>query len=331
MEKDSGQLSLDFIIGFAIFLIGFIFVATMISGLLVGLQSKTIDYDAVAYRTGVILAEDPGWVTGAADPYNWQNVDFCPNKSTIERLGLSISRSYPNTLLQTKVDKFFDYSTSPICDKFYFSGSRSPDDYNSKMMLKGDYIYEFNILVKNISPGYEYTRGIGNPAPASSGYIRRVVQIKRPNASAIIPLYSGVNSTNISTVSFDNSLINKGPIYQIDPYEDQMTINLTNISSIVLEQTWMEDDNGNKYPISTSSPTVHIWNGTALINLTVNNTIPNNTQIIIDPGYFNSLPGLPLSLRMRFNNSSAGSSIPVDYSLVARPEIFPAVMEVRIW
>jgi len=61
ITNDSGQISIDFLVGFTIFIIGFIFVITLMSGLLVGLQSKTIDYDAVAYRTGVILVEDlPG-------------------------------------------------------------------------------------------------------------------------------------------------------------------------------------------------------------------------------------------------------------------------------
>jgi len=58
ITNDSGQISIDFLVGFTIFIIGFIFVITLMSGLLVGLQSKTIDYDAVAYRTGVILVED---------------------------------------------------------------------------------------------------------------------------------------------------------------------------------------------------------------------------------------------------------------------------------
>ena len=60
MIDDAGQLAIDFLIGFTIFMISLIVVLTFISGTFVGLQSRTIDYDAVAYRTGVILAEDPG-------------------------------------------------------------------------------------------------------------------------------------------------------------------------------------------------------------------------------------------------------------------------------
>ncbi len=60
MTKDSGALSIDFIVGFTIFLIAFIWVVSLVPGLLINLQGFTIDYDAVAYRTGVILVEDPG-------------------------------------------------------------------------------------------------------------------------------------------------------------------------------------------------------------------------------------------------------------------------------
>ena len=60
MTKDSGALSIDFIVGFTIFLIAFIWVVSLVPGLLINLQGFTIDYDAVAYRSGVILAEDPG-------------------------------------------------------------------------------------------------------------------------------------------------------------------------------------------------------------------------------------------------------------------------------
>jgi hypothetical protein len=60
MSNDSANLSIDFMIGFTIFMIGFIWVVSMIPGLLINLQGYTIDYDAVAYRTGVILVEDPG-------------------------------------------------------------------------------------------------------------------------------------------------------------------------------------------------------------------------------------------------------------------------------
>ncbi|MFA5103172.1 MAG: hypothetical protein WC525_08465, partial [Candidatus Thermoplasmatota archaeon] len=50
ITNDSGQLSIDFIVGLSIFMIALIMASTMAAGLLVGLQSKHVDYDAVAYR-----------------------------------------------------------------------------------------------------------------------------------------------------------------------------------------------------------------------------------------------------------------------------------------
>ena len=61
MTDESGNLSIDFLVGFTIFMLAFIWVTSMVPGLLIGLKSNTIDFDAVAYRTGVILVEDPGW------------------------------------------------------------------------------------------------------------------------------------------------------------------------------------------------------------------------------------------------------------------------------
>ncbi|NYT21889.1 MAG: hypothetical protein GKC07_08855, partial [Methanomicrobiales archaeon] len=84
IDHEEGLLSIDFIIGFTIFMVALIFVAIMISGLLVHLQSRTIDYDAVAYRTSVVLVEDPGepswepWSSGRPmfDPPNWHLVNI---------------------------------------------------------------------------------------------------------------------------------------------------------------------------------------------------------------------------------------------------------------
>ena len=102
MIDDDGNLSIDFLVGFTIFMITLIYVATLIPTLFIGLQSNSIDYDAVAYRTGVILAEDPGM------PYNpsWETL---PNISDSEilRFGLALSKDTPNILTPEKINRFF--------------------------------------------------------------------------------------------------------------------------------------------------------------------------------------------------------------------------------
>jgi len=112
MIDENGNLSIDFLVGFTIFLIGFIWVVSMIPGLLIGLQAHTIDYDAVAYRTGVILAEDPGWPVSPA----WESY-IDAQKFNVTRFGLAISRDTPNILSQDKINRFFNVSrTDPLSD-----------------------------------------------------------------------------------------------------------------------------------------------------------------------------------------------------------------------
>ena len=56
MREDSAQLPVDFLVGFTIFILCLIAAANFVPSLLVGLQRTShIDYDAVAYRTGVVL------------------------------------------------------------------------------------------------------------------------------------------------------------------------------------------------------------------------------------------------------------------------------------
>jgi hypothetical protein len=341
IHDDSGQLSIDFIIGFTIFMIAFIFVATMISGLLVGLQSKTIDYDSVAYRTGVILVEDPGWVNEPSDPYNWQDLTLdTANKSKIVRLGLGLSRNYPGILLQKKVDTFFDSAKQPGCDlndKFCY-----PGDYDKRMMISGDYIYNFNITIKNITQDPAYYRAIGDPTPRNYGYIHRVVSVKQPSASASVPLFSETNNSTFSnnlTIYFDYSLIEKEPMYQINPDEDNLTFNLSipGANSTQLMNIWITSEDGiNISNFGSGHPNVHLVNNGMAVNLPLTTpiTATNNTQIIIDAGYFSNTfqtNPLPINVTMHFSDPATGSVNPFVYNALAHPNFFPAVVEVRIW
>ena len=106
ISPEEAQLSIDFLVGFTIFIVGFIFVATMMSGLLINLQSRTIDYDAVAYRTSVVPVEDPG------EPMIGRTFDLSipAEKDLLLRLGLSIDRNRPEILQDSKIKKFFPSS-----------------------------------------------------------------------------------------------------------------------------------------------------------------------------------------------------------------------------
>ena len=146
MIDDAGNLSIDFLAGFTIFMITLIYVATLIPTLFLGLQSSSIDYDAVAYRTGVILVEDPGM------PYNpsWETL---PNTSDsqILRFGLALSKDTPNILSPEKINRFF------CSTEFVY-----PDDYQSRAVF-GNYPYLFNISFQ--MAGSNVTQSVGDIVP----------------------------------------------------------------------------------------------------------------------------------------------------------------------
>ena len=100
---DTGQLSIDLLIGLSIFMVALVLAMTMTSGLLVGLQSKHIDYDAVAYRTGVILVEDPGepntqvnYIT-ITEKDQWEFIGI-NQKNLVKRFGMTVYKSSPDPI-----------------------------------------------------------------------------------------------------------------------------------------------------------------------------------------------------------------------------------------
>ena len=222
MTSDSGNLSIDFLAGFTIFMIAFIWVISMIPGLLVNLQGYTIDYDAVAYRTGVILAEDPGEPSLPTSVIPWENLI---SRNGVVRFGLAVSKDTPDILSRKKVDRFF-------CSSVF----SYPSDYQNRSIF-GDYPYQFNIsLIELGSTNPPRYIGGGMPATSSTGYIRRLVRIKEP-AVAVVNANSTAHpeflskATNATyegneTVHEFSILINKtellkdkilDPVYQINP------------------------------------------------------------------------------------------------------------------
>jgi hypothetical protein len=223
MTDENGNLSIDFLAGFTIFMLAFIWVVSMIPGLMIGLQSYTIDYDAVAYRTGVILVEDPGW------PFSppWESFNDA-QKFNVTRFGLAVSKDTPNILSEDKVNRFF------CATAFIY-----PDDYRSRVIF-GDYPYGFNISL--IDDGGKI-KSVGDVLPNGYGYIRRPVKIKGASNATInhsyIQSHSFTKADNATTHVFSILIDNPkllgditDPVYQIDPAREQITINITNLSSI---------------------------------------------------------------------------------------------------
>ncbi len=229
---DSAILSVDFLAGFTIFLVALIFVINMIPGLLIGVQSSTVDYDAVAYRTAVILAEDPG------SPYSpaWELKDN-NYKDDIERLGLSVSSQTPNILSTQKISRFFENSPS-----FNFT----PDEYREKTIF-GDFPYSYNISLKD---GSSQTLYAGSPVPKNKyGYLKRLVKVKHYSSADVSAGELNTTEAEIvnpgpgpftyeSGVSFILSYIDLfdrtiSPAYRIDPQTEPVKITISNFSQTI--------------------------------------------------------------------------------------------------
>jgi len=226
MTDENGNLSIDFLAGFTIFILAFIWVVSMIPGLMVGLQSYTIDYDAVAYRTGVILVEDPGWPV--SPPWEYY-ID--QQKSNVTRFGLAISKDTPNILAEDKVNRFF-------CTTAFIY----PDDYRSRVIF-GDYPYGFNVSLIDLGG---QNRTVGDVLPDGYGYIRRPVKIKGTSFATINNTDYITNSswyiqpdnatTHVFSILIDNPKLLGNitdPAYQIDPAREQITIKITDLRSTI--------------------------------------------------------------------------------------------------
>jgi hypothetical protein len=356
MTDDAGNLSIDFLAGFTIFLIAFIYIATLIPGLFIGLQSRTVDYDAVAYRTGVILVEDPGM------PYNpaWETLDDS-HKRDVLRFGLAVSKDSPNILSSQKVDRFF-------CTTWTY-----PDDHRSRVIF-GDYPYLFNISFQQA--GSDLTRSIGDNPPDEYGYIRRVVKVKGISNASIddstIRAYKFNSSDKVTTdvfsihLNFTNLLEDEpDPAYQINPYNDQIMVNISGMNTSVVNKSTEEAQYTNleaiqicrSKPISTNPhpPVVCFANFTSprVDNKQVVLPYPveDNLSLIIPPGFITTdladantqlyfdlifdhynLEGESVSERGYLNNTGSG---PFEYTYdpknITLPKLQDGVLEVSVW
>jgi hypothetical protein len=340
--------SIDFLVGFTIFMVALIAVASMVPGLLAGLQSSGIDYDAVAYRTGVILTEDPGWPGWPVYP-PWEMKDQY-HKDEIERMGLAVSNETPNILLSTKIEKFFN-------DTFF-----TTDDYRSKAIF-GEIPYSYNITLRSLDGRYNHK--VGQETPEGYGYIRRVVKIKEPSVAVIdgslkerYTISPGDNSTTRTfTVRLDFSrLLNASidPAYRIDPLTEPVNITITNFeaflngttSNATLKSvTFRRGSSSIPFPYDeddTDYYTLRIDNNPDLYPPEPGVAVSSNISLVLKPAatsLFELGPTSILDIRFTFEEEEDYPHTNItgihyyDYNTtnVTRPALKPAVLEVAIW
>ena len=359
MTNENGALSIDFLIGFTIFLLGFIWVVSMIPGLLIGLQAYTIDYDAVAYRTSVVLVEDPGEPALPIAPHPWE---YLTDKRDVVRFGLALSKETPNILSQDKVNRFF------CATAFAY-----PVDYQNKTIF-GDYPYRFNISL--LETGSNKTLSVGDVMSPNSSYgtIRRLVKIKGSS-------YAMINSTNYTSGGNDTTqhsfiiLVNQNelllgqvrdPIYQINPAQENIVINITNINSTLGSLEPCFSINLSRITVSSQDPntgtfyTIGYLDNPIVDGIQYNQSstppygVSSNISMILDPNFipwsnykqvyitlpFNLIPNstqcpsynFTASPGSRFLNNTFTSPFGYDYNVtnVTQADLRDAVLEVDI-
>ncbi|KAF1077935.1 hypothetical protein [Methanogenium sp. MK-MG] len=362
ITDEDAILSIDFLAGFTVFILALIMVISLVPGFLAGIQSENIDYDAVAYRTSVILVEDPG----APDNPSWNLMGpyDMEHKAEIQRLGLAVSKDTPNILSREKVNKFFNLNPG-----FTFSA----EDYRDKVIF-GDLTYLYNISLSTGSDVY-YADG-GDAVPTFQyGYMRRLVRVKEPSVAAInftsyAPgYYNGNLDANETSISEDFSvhipygvLIDRSvnPAYRIDPQSEHLTIDLSNMYSHLNETDivsmnftgmglYKQLDDGSTilipglYPYENDTYSLKV-DGTPVPATGAQESVDSSSVITMElypPLPFSNEITSSLNVNFSFSYQFEDSHVTHQYlsgmhqydytANVTQPELADGVMEVAIW
>jgi len=195
---DSAQSNIDFLFGCSIFLITFLYVFTFVPGLFIPYQAGAVDLGAVAYKTGAVLVEDPGWYIYTVNNTQMGNPAWeTQSLSAISRIGLADDRLSPNVLSINKINRL-----------------ASITDYNlirNKIGLDGTvtYNYAFSLNMTNTLSG-EQKQLLNITSPDQNGnveYMERKVLVdtgKELFVDGSKPQRSGSPNSAVLRVSIAN-------------------------------------------------------------------------------------------------------------------------------
>jgi hypothetical protein len=357
--NENGILSVDFLAGFSIFLIAMILVINYIPGILIGINSAAIDYDAVAYRSGVILVEDPGSpaLPFQKEPWEQKGKAF---RSEMNRLGLAVSSETPNILSRKKIEIFFNES-------FFDS-----NDYEYKVLFAdipyAPYAYNISLKIDG-----EDSLSIGSTLPDRSyGYMRRLVKVKEYTSADI----DVTDVTYFNTGSIDGTVSNItrqsvyvelnysvlldasiNDAYRIDPRSDPVNFTMFNFDPAL---NWTDIENvtlnGVGFFIGQEGELDNVTDlYVGLENETYQFTVDGVPHTIVDSVILTSTSVLEMELNpplpfagetqvfmMDFNMTYDFQDFAIphwyidgtywyDYDSVTQPALTPGVLEVVIW
>jgi hypothetical protein len=338
-----------------------IIATTMISGLLINLQNKKIDYDAVAYRTGVILTEDPGEPNNPINNVTiteldqWEFIGY-DQRDRVRRFGLTLYKSSPRILSQQKVASFYDPAKFPDLS-----------DYRERVIF-GDFPYRFNITLRMLDDSATYTAGEPYNPDSAYGYIRRIVLVKN-SSHADVDMYDVAydpydpgDGRFYVNMDYGWLMMNLtgSPQYWVEPPKEDITINLYNISNVrnqsyagepVLNAIRIEfygrllsgvDVYGDlpiEVPATVNGTYDYLfpWPGTLdiIANETVNVTFP--AGYFIPPSAYANITLITVQVRYEFDPQTVNITQEALYYYhygrpgFVPPQLEPAVLEVRVW
>ena len=284
MRKDErGQMSIDFLVGMSLFMLALIFLVLVIQGMFLPFQTETIDLNSVAYRTSVILVEDPGcWDNGT----DWEK----QNVENVRRIGLAIDKAHPNMLKKSKVDAF--KSDEEISD---VQLARKLGLY--RHIGNSEIYYGYNITIVDLNDNPIATRGASIPTHGDVSSMKRIVNVHTGTEMIIVELLG------------DPPENKKARFNTTDPEEDIVMV----IKDIVVKGSKPElkfvnvDNEGNKLSYGVDY-WLWIMNGTNYFEL--QNAASPNPQLPDIP-----LPNVPynetakLKIKIRHDALHAGENL----------------------
>ena len=163
IKDERGQMSIDFLAGMSLFMLALLFLTQLIPGMFLPFQTETIDLNSVAYRTSVILVEDPGcWDNGT----DWEN----QNVENVSRIGLAIDKEHPNILKKSKLDAFKnDVEISDV------QLARKLGLY--RHIGNSDIYYGYNITIADLNDNPIAARGALVPDYGDVSSMKRIVNV----------------------------------------------------------------------------------------------------------------------------------------------------------
>jgi len=184
---------------------------------------------------------------------------------------------------------------------------------------------------------------IGENPPNNTGYIRRVINIKKPGY-AEIPYPGTPQSEKYITINMrlqelyipDPTSPSIDPAYQIDLIYEDFRINLVNFpGGIQLEKAPELYDGPTKVEYEADSPTIKVHNETGDKQpLDYPVLIDGNTYIMFEEGFLKSKQfheASELDLNLTFDQPVSDGT-PISLTNIAkRHPLTPGIMEIRIW